>query len=211
MTRYAFYFDADKCSGCKTCQVACKETFKLPVDNLYRRVYNYVGGSWEQNENGTYIAKDPFGYFVSIACNHCENPACVASCPTGAMQKDPDTGIVWTDHEVCIGCKTCQMACPYEAPTLDEANGYMIKCDRCRTEVVEGMPPVCVAACPMRALDFGPYDDLVAKYGEGTVEIEPLPEDTTQPNLIINPHRQAQASGTGTGTVVSLPEELDLA
>ncbi len=73
-----------------------------------------------------------FGYFVSLACNHCSSPACVANCPTGAMQKDEETGIVWTDHDVCIGCKTCETACPYGAPTYGEEEGYMLKCDMCR-------------------------------------------------------------------------------
>ena len=120
MAQYAFHFDSNKCTGCKTCQVACKETYKLPVNNLYRKVLNYQGGTWELNEAGSYVPNGVFGYFVSMACNHCVDPACVANCPTGAMQKDEETGIVWTDHEVCIGCKTCQTVCPYDAPTYDD-------------------------------------------------------------------------------------------
>ena len=92
---------------------SCKETYKLPVSNLYRKVYNYQGGSWKPTEAGHYVPDGVFGYFVSLACNHCSSPACVANCPTGAMQKDEETGIVWTDHDVCIGCKTCETACPY--------------------------------------------------------------------------------------------------
>lgn len=210
MTQYAFYFDQAKCTGCKTCQVTCKETYKLPANNLYRRVLNYTGGTWTQTETGHYAPEGVFGYFTSIGCNHCENPACVATCPTGAMQKDPDTGIVWTDHEVCIGCKTCQTACPYEAPTYNEEAGYMQKCERCGGEIdaAAGEKPLCVTACPMRALDFGPKEELVAKYGEGNIEIEPLPENTTDANLIINPHPKAEATNAGTGSVVTLVDEL---
>ena len=138
MAQYAFYFDSNKCSGCKTCQVACKETYKLPVNNLYRKVLNYQGGTWELNEAGSYVPNGVFGYFVSMACNHCVDPACVANCPTGAMQKDEETGIVWTDHEVCIGCKTCQTVCPYDAPTYDDEAGYMLKCDMCKAELEAG-------------------------------------------------------------------------
>ena len=184
MTQYAFHLDGGKCTGCKTCQVACKETYKLPVNNLYRRVYNYQGGSWKPTEAGHYVPDGVFGYFVSLSCNHCTDPACVANCPTGAMQKDEETGIVWTDHDVCIGCKTCETACPYGAPTFGEDEGYM------------------------RALDWGPLDDMVAKYGEGDIEVEPLPQDTTGPNLILTPHPKAQKSGSGTGAVVNLEEEL---
>ena len=208
MTQYAFHFDSSKCTGCKTCQVACKETYKLPVNNLYRRVYNYQGGSWKPTEAGHYVPDGVFGYFVSLSCNHCTDPACVANCPTGAMQKDEETGIVWTDHDVCIGCQTCETACPYNAPKLGEEEGYMLKCDMCRGEVAAGGKPICVIGCPMRALDWGPLDDMVAKYGEGDIEVEPLPQDTTGPNLILTPHPKAQKSGSGTGAVVNLEEEL---
>ncbi len=208
MTQYAFYFDSTSCTGCKACQVACKETYKLPIDNLWRKVYNYQGGTWSLNEAGSYVPEGVFGYFVSISCNHCTDAACVANCPTGAMQKDEETGIVWTDHEVCIGCETCASVCPYDAPVADVEAGYMTKCDMCKGEVEAGGKPICVAGCPMRALDFGPYEDLAAKYGEGDVEVEPLPRNTTNPNLIINPHRNAQKTGLGTGAVVNLAEEL---
>lgn len=208
MTQYAFHLDGGICTGCKTCQVSCKETYKLPVSNLYRKVYNYTGGTWKTTEAGHYVPDGVFGYFISLSCNHCTEPACVASCPTGAMQKDEDTGIVWTDHGVCIGCQTCEVACPYGAPKLGEEEGYMLKCDMCKGEVLEGGTPLCVLACPMRALDFGTREDMVAKYGEGDIEVEPLPPDTTGPNLILTPHRDAQKSGSGTGSVVNLEEEL---
>ena len=209
MAQFAFYFDQGKCTGCKTCQVACKETYKLPTNNLYRKVLNYQGGSWELSEaTGGYVPQGVFGSFTSIACNHCVDPACVENCPTGAMQKDMKTGIVWTDHEVCIGCKTCQTVCPYDAPTYDEEAGYMLKCDMCKDEVSSGDKPICVLACPMRAFDFGAREDMIAKYGEGDVEVEPLPKDTTHPNLILNPHRNAQKAGSGTGALVNLEEEV---
>lgn len=208
---YGFYVDSSKCTGCKSCQVACKETHKLGVNNLWRRVYDYQGGTWEQNENGTYVPKNVFGYYVSIACNHCEAPACVANCPTGSMAKDSETGIVSNDSETCIGCKTCTTACPYDAPTFVEKEGVVSKCDMCVDEIAQGRIPVCVATCPMRALDWGEVDELREKYGEGNVQIEPLPEDTTSPCLILNPHPAAEATGKGTGMVVSFSEELALA
>ena len=208
MAQYGFYFDSSKCTGCKTCQVACKETHRLPLDNLYRRVYNYVGGGWTQNTNGTYIPQDIFSYHVSIACNHCADPACVANCPTNAMAKDPETGIVTSDQDVCIGCKTCVGVCPYGAPSLDQEAGYVIKCDMCWPELTIGRKPVCVAACPMRALDWGPIEDLRSTYGEGNAAIEPLPQDTTSPCVVLNPHPKAQATGEGTGRITNLDEEL---
>ncbi len=208
MTQQAFYVNTDICTGCKTCQVACKETYRLPVGNLYRRVLNYQGGSWTPTEAGFYAPDGIFSYFVSISCNHCADPACVEACPTGAMQKDSESGIVWTDHEVCIGCEACAKACPYGAPSLNEEAGYTIKCDMCREELEAGRKPVCVISCPMRALDFGDMEELAARYGEGDAEIEPLPRATTAPSLVLTPHRDSQKSGSGAGFLANLEEEI---
>lgn len=208
MTQYAFYFDSSKCTGCKTCQVACKETYKLAPDNLWRRVYDYQGGSWAQNDAGSYVPDGVFSYRISMSCNHCDMPACMANCATGAISKDDDTGIVSIDEEACIGCKACVTACPYEVPTFVEETGLVTKCDMCSAEVAKGGKPLCVTACPMRALDWGDKDELIAKYGEGDVEIEPLPENTTGANLVIKPHPAAQKTGAGTGSTVNLEEEL---
>ncbi|MDR2715988.1 MAG: 4Fe-4S dicluster domain-containing protein [Coriobacteriaceae bacterium] len=209
MAQYGYYFDSDKCTGCKSCQVACKETFGLPVDTLWRKVYNYQGGSWKLDEaTGVYEPDGVFGYFVSMACNHCEMPACYAVCPVAAISKDEDTGIVTIDEELCIGCVSCRTACPYDAPSLWEEKGIFTKCDMCAALVEDGDMPICVAGCNMRALDFGELVDLQGKYGKGDVETEPLPLDSTTPSLVLNPHRDAQKTGTGTGSVVSFPEEL---
>ena len=80
----------------------------------------------------------------------------------------------------------------------------------CRAELTLDRKPVCVATCPMRALDWGPIEDLKSKYGEGNVAVEPLPEDSTSPCLVLNPHPKAQLTGAGTGAVISFDEELDL-
>ena len=207
MTQYGFYFDSSRCTGCKTCELVCKDYHDLGPDILFRRIYDFEGGSWEKTSEGAWN-KTAFNYHLAISCNHCDNAACVENCPTGAMQKDEETGIVWTDHDVCIGCKTCETACPYGAPTYGEEEGYMLKCDMCRGEVAAGGKPICVTGCPMRALDFGTREEMIEKYGEGDVEVEPLPADTTGPNLILTPHRDAQKSGSGTGSVVNLEEEL---
>lgn len=208
MTQYGFYFDSNKCTGCKTCQVACRETYQLPLDTLWRKVHNYQGGSWTFDETtGVYEAQDMFGYFISISCNHCAAPACVAVCPTGAHTKDSDTGITSIDPEICIACGSCKDACPYDSPSINEVLNVMTKCDMCKDLVAEGEQPICVAGCLMRAFDFGDLDELQSTYGMGDMEIEPLPEDTTGPSVVMNPHRNAQKIGQGTGKVVNLPEE----
>ena len=196
-----FYVDMTSCIGCRTCQVACKDRRDLQVVGpRLRRVDSF--------EAGTYPEVGLFNLVVS--CNHCDSPACVANCPTGAMTKDEATGIVSIDQETCIGCKTCSTVCPYGAPTFVEEEGVSSKCDMCTDEVARGRVPICVATCPMRALDWGDIEELRQKYGEGNVEVEPLPKNTTSPCLVLDPHPAAQATGQGTGKVVNLEEELDL-
>ncbi len=78
-----------------------------------------------------------FAYYLSIACNHCEDPACTKVCPSGAMHKRED-GFVVVNEEVCIGCRYCHMACPYGAPQYNADKGHMTKCDGCHERVAEG-------------------------------------------------------------------------
>ena len=100
------------------------------------------------------------------------------------MQKDEETGLVNTDPQVCIGCGTCRNSCPYDAPRIDANSKVSRKCDGCLAHVREGMEPLCVGACPLRALEFGPIEDLREKHGD-LAQIPPLPEPTTLPNLVI--------------------------
>ena len=113
MTQYGFYFDSSRCTGCKTCELVCKDYHDLGPDILFRRIYDFEGGSWEKTSEGAW-EKTAFNYHLAISCNHCDNPACVENCPTGAMQKDAETGLVNSNPEVCIGCGTCQKSCPYD-------------------------------------------------------------------------------------------------
>lgn len=173
-----FFFDESRCVGCKACQVACKDRLDLQTAGPRpRRVSHF--------EVGTFPSVDLL--HLSIGCNHCESPACVANCPTGAMFKDEETGIVLHNDEVCIACKTCVNSCPYEAPQYAEDINLIVKCDSCKALRDAGMNPVCVDACAMRALDFGELDDLRARYGDDLVsDIPTLPaSDATTPNLVI--------------------------
>lgn len=186
MTTYGFFFDSRSCSGCKTCQVACKDKNDLGAGMRFRRVYEICGSEWEKNEEGAWVP-DIAAYNLSIACNHCENPSCVSACPTKAMHI-ADNGIVTIDETRCVGCRYCEWACPYGAPQYNQVKGVMQKCDFCADYLKEGKPPVCVASCPMRALDFGPVETLEAKYGTNR-DIYPLPDSgQTHPSLILKPH-----------------------
>ncbi len=199
-----FYLDQSICTGCKACQIACKDKHDLPVGVTWRRVVEYTGGTWQQD--GDTMVPNVFSYYTSISCNHCADPICVAVCPTTAMHKS-EFGTVAVDPDLCVGCRYCEWACPYSAPQYNAELGHMTKCDLCADYRHEGKNPACVDACPSRALDWGPTEELRAKYG--TVDAtEPLPDPAiTRPHLVITPHRAAQRSGSGTGAIAN-PEEI---
>ncbi|MBX3083625.1 MAG: dimethylsulfoxide reductase subunit B [Anaerolineae bacterium] len=201
--QYAFHFNSNMCTGCKACQIACKDKWDLPVGVTWRRVAEYSTGNWTTNPDGSHT-QNVSAYYVSIACNHCQNPLCVEVCPTTAMHKRED-GIVEIDTSACIGCRYCEWACPYGAPQFNAALGVMTKCTFCSDALDAGGSPSCVAACPSRALDFGELEELKAKYGD-VQELAPLPSaDLTSPSLIISPHRDAAPVGAG---AVANPEEV---
>ncbi|MGI2258439.1 DMSO/selenate family reductase complex B subunit [Shewanella sp. GXUN23E] len=192
--QYGFYLDASKCSGCKTCQVACKDRSNMIVGPKWRRVYEYTGGSWQQNPNGTFT-QDIFACYLALSCNHCNNPKCVQACPTGAMHKDRQTGLVRVFEESCIGCEACARACPYDAPQIHPERRVMTKCDGCYDRLKQGLAPVCVASCPQRALEFGPIDELRARYGN-QADAPGLPSSAiTDPNLVITRHPRSRNGG----------------
>lgn len=200
MTQYGFYFDASKCTGCKTCMVACKDKNNLPVGMNFRRVTEFSGGNWRQDRATGAWHQDAFAYYLSISCNECSDPACVKVCPTKAHFKRAEDGFVLIDPKKCIGCGACLAACPYGAPQLDREARKMRKCDTCLDRREKGLNPVCVDACPQRALDFGPIDELRKKYGD-CAAIAPLPDaSVTKPNLVIHPTKSAKKPGTE-GTV----------
>lgn len=179
MTQYGFYYDADNCIGCHTCQVACKDVNRLKVGENYRNVNTFVGGQgWE-----------PFLYHVSMACNHCSEPACVEACPTGACAKRDEDGLVLIDKDVCVGCKKCAAACPYDAIAYIEELRVSDKCDGCIALREQGELPACVASCPQRVLEFGDIEELAAAHeGEQLVcEVVAIPAATAKPNLLIHP------------------------
>ncbi|MGT4214724.1 4Fe-4S dicluster domain-containing protein [Klebsiella pneumoniae] len=87
-TQYGFFIDSARCTGCKTCELACKDYKNLTPEVSFRRIYEYAGGDW-QEDNGVW-QQNVFAYYLSIACNHCEDPACTKVCPSGAMHKRED-------------------------------------------------------------------------------------------------------------------------
>lgn len=200
MTQYGFHFDGTRCTGCKTCELACKDYHDLSCDVAFRQVYEYGGGSWSQSADGLW-ANDTFTYFLSEACNHCDSPACFAACSQGAIVKDEDTGLVYIEEEKCANCGACAEACPYSIPKADAEKGVYVKCDGCKDRVAEGKMPVCVEACPLRALDFGDIEELRSEFGD-VAAVPPLPDSSaTRPNIVITHPIASSADGVEGGSV----------
>ena len=185
--QYGFYVDQQHCIGCFTCQVACKDKNDLPVGIRWRRVREFQGGD-TIIENDVFKS-NVFAYWLSLACNHCEIPKCAINCPTGAMYKREEDGIVLVDQDKSIGCGYCTWSCPYEAPQL--SGKTVTKCNFCIDLQAQGKNPACVDACIMRVLEYGPIDELRKKYGN-VAQIKGLPDPSiTKPSLVITPHKKA--------------------
>jgi len=181
MPQLGFYYDMTVCSSCKTCQIACKDKNNLDVGINFRKVHYFEGGKFP----------NPWAYPISMSCNHCAKPKCVENCPTGAMVKRSEDGVVIHRKERCIGCQMCVWSCPYGAPQYNKKAGKVGKCDSCVDLRANGEQPACVSSCLMRALQFGDIEEFRQKYG-GTVDIKGLPESgITSPNTVITPNQYA--------------------
>jgi Fe-S-cluster-containing dehydrogenase component len=147
MSGAGFLLDLHRCVGCGACVLACRIENGRVEAPAWRRVVPLN------------LRRQPAGptYFLSVACHHCEDPACLRGCPSGAYEKRPD-GIVVHHDDRCLGCRYCEMACPFGAPHYDADRGVMSKCHLCAPRIDEGRLPACVAACPTEALRFRPAE-----------------------------------------------------
>ncbi len=146
--RYGFVIDHRKCIGCHACSVACKEENGVPL-GVYRTWVKYI-------EKGEF--PDTRRYFTVLRCNHCDNAPCVSICPTRALFRRRD-GIVDFDPKLCIGCKSCMQACPYDALYIDPNSNTAAKCHFCAHRVEVGLKPACEIVCPTQAILSGDLDN----------------------------------------------------
>lgn len=202
--QYAFFVDSDACSGCKTCQVACKDAHDLHAGEHWRRVFEVTAGGWRRTDGAW--TSDVAAYYLSVSCHHCQTPVCAQQCATDAIWKRPD-GVVLFDESRCTKCRKCEHDCPYGAIRWDSTAGLPTKCTFCVGLLDAGEAPVCVAACPNRALGCGDREDLQQRHG-GTSQVFPLPDaDLAGPALVIAPHRRA-ADMSGRAPAVANWEEV---
>lgn len=216
MTRYGMAIDLNRCFGCQACAVACKVANNMPVDTAFNIVY--TKDDKDYSHPGKAVIKGDFCYdnaggsypnaqvsFFPLSCQHCENPSCVEVCPTGASSKDPETGIVSVDSDVCIGCESCMKACPYDVRVhmgeqvehyLDmelgefdapaHAPNTVEKCTFCKNLISRGEVPACMDLCPARARFWGDLDDPssdVSKAIEGREVLKYKEDEGTEPNV----------------------------
>lgn len=198
--RLGMAIDTKRCIGCHTCAVACKHENNIPRDIWWNRILTDGGeqidipkGQWPNNKIS----------YVPVACQHCENPACVKVCPVGATWKDPETGIVRQDYDKCIGCRMCMAACPYTGvrsfnweepkyaisfPVGDDVPLHqkhtVEKCILCHGRQENGLEPACIAACPARARHWGDLnapDSEISRLIASREYKQLLPEKGTKP------------------------------
>src|SRR3972149_6203184 len=175
MSNYGFLMDQRKCIGCHACSTACKSENQVPL-GVYRTWVKYV-------EKGTF--PNTRRSFQVTRCNHCANPPCARICPAPPIYQRPD-GIVEFAPRICIGCKACIQACPYDAIYIDPETHTAAKCHFCAHRVEVGLEPACVIVCPEHAIIAGDLDDLNSEIAR-TIAMQQVrarkPEQGTQPKL----------------------------
>lgn len=181
-------YDATLCIGCKSCMVNCKKYNSMEGGPLYseshgipyeydtpEKIYDAPADLSDKTlsiikkyQSGTGVNKDNVsnGYsFIKQHCLHCIDPACASVCPVGALHKDPGNGVVSYDQDKCIGCRYCQMACPFGVPKFEweNASPKIVKCQLCHHRYRDGGYSACCEFCPTGASIFGRVEDLRAE------------------------------------------------
>jgi Fe-S-cluster-containing dehydrogenase component len=168
-------YDSTLCIGCRTCVTKCKEANKLPVDRQSLRggLYDAPGDLNGTTKNVIKLASaGQQEAFMKAQCMHCVDPACTSVCMIGALHKDQATGIVSYDKDGCVGCRYCQVACPFNVPKFnwDKAVPQIVKCELCRHRAdpkkdgpLAVANPACCEVCPRGAVIYGKRADLLAE------------------------------------------------
>jgi len=145
MSKYLITLDQNRCISCHACEVHCQMKNDAPADARLGMLVT-IG---PVSRGGK-----PRMLNMFMPCFHCERPWCVAACPTGAMTRRESDGVVYVQKELCVGCKACIPACPWQIPQWNDFTGQVMKCDMCRDRIDAGESPACVAGCTAHALTF---------------------------------------------------------
>lgn len=198
---YGFVIDNGSCIGCHACSTACKSENEVPIGVFRTWVKTVEIGTFPEVRRSFQVTR----------CNHCDNAPCVRICPTAAMHRRPD-GIVDFDSDICIGCKGCIQACPYDSIHIDPASHTAAKCNFCAHRVDVGLEPACVVVCPEHAIIAGDLDDpsseITRVLAKNAVTVR-KPEQGTSPTVFyiegqevsLDPTRPPPPSGFSAATV----------
>lgn len=177
MTAKGMFVDTTLCTGCKACQVACKQWNELPMDdeqavrehrawtgNSYDNTGHLTATNWRHVKFIEQFSEDvnrteARWLMMSDSCKHCEQAGCLEVCPTGALYRT-QFGSVDIHQDVCIGCRYCVGACPFGVIDYNQRTGRVNKCILCQDRMEEGTGTACAKACPTASLTFGNVDDL---------------------------------------------------
>lgn len=160
MTQYGFFIDLSRCTGCHACTIACKQWHDIdPGPVKWMRVHQWETGVFP----GIGLR------ILPLMCAHCQRPLCLDACPNRAIYKEDKYGAVLVDPAKCSGARKCWQVCPYGAPQFEDdgPNAKMSKCNMCIDRLEQGQAPICVLSCSLRALEFGPLEELQNKFGDG--------------------------------------------
>ena len=167
-------YDSTLCVGCQACMTACKVANKMPIEtvdpdrrwdnpqDLSSKTLNIIKRYKDGNESAKDQEQNGFA-FIKRQCMHCLDPSCVSACPVSALRKDPRNGIVSYNKDACIGCRYCQIACPFNIPKFqwESTTPEIVKCQLCQHLLKEGKYAACCTVCPTGASLYGSMTDLI--------------------------------------------------
>jgi len=181
--RWVKLLDQSRCIGCHACTTACKSENEVPVGVTRTYVKSVDVGVFPQVRRAFQVTR----------CNQCEDAPCVAACPTQAMFRRED-GIVDFDKSICIGCKACMAACPYDAIFINPEDHSAEKCNLCAHRLDVGLEPACVTVCPTEAILVGDLNDSASAVAQvinrDAVQVR-RPEKNTRPGVFYKGAHQA--------------------
>src|SRR5574341_1863640 len=169
MATYAMFTDTSVCTGCRACQVACKQWNELPAEGAewtgsYQNREHFTDKTWRLVRFAEKPAEDGGvkWLLMSDVCKHCAQAGCLEACPTGAIYRT-EYGTVNINQDICNGCRYCVSACPFGVVAFNQGTGRVNKCTFCNDRTSEGMQTACAKTCPTQSIQSGFRDELATK------------------------------------------------
>ncbi len=167
--RMGVLVDATVCIGCRKCEWACRGAHNIENGDIHdyenKEVFDTKRRPTYDNLTvvNQYAENEGNASTIKLQCMHCDHPACVSACIVGAISKKKNGAVIW-DTDMCIGCRYCMVACPFQIPAFEYQKALdpkIVKCDFCFERTAEGKLPACVDICPVEAITYGKREDLI--------------------------------------------------